>query len=470
VSLEQRRLLSQIDGFTRKLFVTRDPAYAKRLDPLRQTFDANLQTLRQLDLEPEVRVETGRLAGLWKALPMSVIVDHTLGPSGEPPVSLQADGNAADGAAADPPDEMQLSELFANLSRDLQDQAQVVVEATQGQVRQHAARSVTASEQAVAVSWIVAIGGLALSLPLLWLTVQSIRRPLEQLAEGTRSVAGGKYTYKVGSSGTGEFEPVESSFNEMVERLGELDRAKRDFLSHVSHELKTPLAAMYETDSALLDELPGRLTDKQRRLLELSLENNRRLETMISKLLDLSQLEEGALQYDLGEWELNELLAGVVESHSTLAWNQGVSLSLATIPPITLECDRDRIVQVLGNLTENSIRFAPDGSAIEIDVSLEPDADARQHIEAGDHALIRIADRGPGVPDSEKEKIFEKFHQIRAEGRSSAGSVGLGLAIAREIISNHGGAIWVSDRPGGGAVFSVALPLVAEHVAVRSAV
>jgi signal transduction histidine kinase len=457
LALEQRRLLPQIDGFTRKLSVTRDPAYADRLDPLRGTFEAKLDELLGLDLPPSLEVEVELMANRWRGMPLAELID-----------TLQVEETSLDPLAVtrDVERESRLMELFLEQSRALQDQVQTVFEATQTNVREHAEQSASASSRAVRISWIVALIGLTLSLPFLWFTVRSIRRPLKKLEEGTRSVAGGKYTFKLGAEGTDEFAPVADSFNEMVERLGELDRAKREFLSHVSHELKTPLAAMYETDSLLLEELPGRLTDKQRRLLQLSLDNNRRLEVMISKLLDLAQLEEGALKYSTGNHEINGLLAEVVESYSALAWSNGVALSLATIAPVEITCDRDRIVQVLGNLTENAIRYAPSGSAVRIDVSASPDENARHRLSSEDFALIRIGDRGPGVPDSEKDQIFERFHQIREEGRSSSGSVGLGLAIAREIVSDHDGALWVSDRPGGGALFSLALPLA---TAIRQA-
>ncbi len=455
LALEQRQILAEIDGFTRKLLVTRDPAYAGRLEPLRTSFEENLEELRGLELVAPLAVELELMANRWYALPVAALVDTLLvEETSLNPLATTSDGDR----------EAQLMEAFLEQSRALQDQARAVVVATQEGVRSHVLESAEASERAVRVSWIVALIGLTLSLPLLWLTVRSIHRPLLRLQEGTRSVAGGEYTYKLGTNGTDEFAPVADSFNRMVERLGELDRAKREFLSHVSHELKSPLAAMYETDSLLLEELPGKLTDKQRRLLELSLDNNRRLESMLSKLLDLAALEEGALHYTVGTWDLNELLAGVVESHSAQAWARGVSLSLATVPPIPVSCDRDRIIQVLGNLTENAIRHAPEGSAVRIDVSDDPDRDVRRRLGPGDFAVVQFDDRGPGVPEEEQERIFERFHQIRAAGLSSNGSVGLGLAIAREIVNFHEGAIWVSDRPGGGARFTVALPL-AERVA-----
>ena len=165
----------------------------------------------------------------------------------------------------------------------------------------------------------------------------------------------------------------------------------------------------------------------------------------------------------MANWELNELLTEMIESYSALAWSRGVSLSLATAAPIEITCDRDRIVQVLGNLAENAIRYAPHGSAVRIDVSASPDIQALRRLPSKNFAVVQIGDRGPGVPDSEKDKVFERFHQIREEGRSSKGSVGLGLAIAREIVNDHDGAIWVSDRPGGGAMFWLALPLAAEQ-------
>lgn len=460
LALEQRQIIVDIDAFTRKLSVTRDPAYAEHLEPLRTAFERNLTELRELDLAAPLAVEFELMASRWSALPVAELLDTLLvEETSLNPLATTTDGDR----------EAQLMQAFLEQSRALQEQARAVLAATQAGVRSHVLESAAASQRAVRVSWIVALVGLTLSLPLLWLTVRSIHRPLQRLQEGTRSVADGEYTYKLGTEGTDEFAPVADSFNRMVERLGELDRAKREFLSHVSHELKSPLAAMYETDSLLLEELPGKLTDKQRRLLELSLDNNRRLEAMLSKLLDLAALEEGALDYNVGTWDLNELLAGVVESHSAQAWARGVSLSLATVPPIPVACDRDRIIQVLGNLTENAIRHAPEGSAVRIDVSHQPDREARRHLGPGEFAVVQFDDHGPGVPEDEQERIFERFHQIRGEGLSSNGSVGLGLAIAREIVNFHEGAIWVSNRPAGGARFTVALPLAAPVVQAASA-
>ena len=140
-------------------------------------------------------------------------------------------------------------------------------------------------------------------------------------------------------------------------------------------------------------------------------------------------------------------------------------------------CDGDRILQVIGNVLGNALKFSPPSRAMEVSlrhgaeipVSI-PDAWRRKGLASRDgagYALVSIADRGPGVPDSEKEKIFEKFHQAKgargtgpsAPARREAGrGAGLGLAIARTIVEAHRGAIWVEDNPGGGSVFQILLP------------
>ena len=159
---------------------------------------------------------------------------------------------------------------------------------------------------AVTVSYVFAAIALLSSGLVSFFIVQSISRPLKQLTQGTRTIAEGKFFYRLDTTRHDEFAQLAKDFNTMTLRLDELDQMKKDFVSHVSHELKAPLASMQETIRLLLEQIPGPLNDKQRRLLELNLASGRRLSTMIGNLLDLSRFEAGVVQYEL---KSNDLIA-----------------------------------------------------------------------------------------------------------------------------------------------------------------
>src|SRR5262245_9289543 len=199
----------------------------------------------------------------------------------------------------------------------------------------------------------------------------------------------------------------------MRTRLVEVDQMKKDFISHVSHELKAPLASMQETTHLLLEGIPGPLKDKQRRLLELNLQSGKRLAQMIGNILDLSRLEAGIVDYEMQPSDIAELMHNVVLELSPLAREKSLRI-LTNIQrePLIVECDPNRMVQLFTNLMENAVRFSRRDGLIGVHVravrrpSRIPQA-ARARIinakpEAG-FALIEISDSGPGIDDSQKE-------------------------------------------------------------------
>jgi two-component system sensor histidine kinase GlrK len=139
----------------------------------------------------------------------------------------------------------------------------------------------------------------SLSILVSLLIVRSISKPLANLTEGTRAIADGKFFYRLDTTRKDEFAQLAQDFNKMTLRLNELDELKKDFVSHVSHELKAPLASMQETIQIMLEEIPGPLTEKQKRLLALNLQSGTRLTSMISNLLDHSTAEAGVMVYAL---------------------------------------------------------------------------------------------------------------------------------------------------------------------------
>jgi two-component system sensor histidine kinase GlrK len=257
----------------------------------------------------------------------------------------------------------------------------------------------------------------------------------------------------------------------MAARIVEVDQMKKNFISHVSHELKAPLASMQETTHVILERIPGPLTDKQKRLLELNLQSGKRLAQMIGNILDLSRLEAGIVEYEMQTADIADLMHGVVLEVTGEAREKSLRvLTDIQREPLMVDCDPNRMVQLFTNLVENAVRFSNKGGFISVHVSsvrqlprMPHSARARIPSKAGSKgfALIGISDSGPGIEDSHKEAVFHTFHQVKQGKKSLGESLGLGLAISRAVVEAHHGTIWVEDNPTGGAIFFVLLPRAA---------
>ncbi len=299
--------------------------------------------------------------------------------------------------------------------------------------------------------------------------VRSITTPLKQLTVGTRRITEGQFDYRLETSAGDEFAQLARDFNLMTRRLNELDQMKRDFVSHVSHELKAPLASIRESLQLMLEELPGPLNAKQKRLIEINLTCARRLSSMLGNLLDLSRMDAGMMEYQLKPNDIVALTLTAIEEYEPQAREKNLRL-VAALPEIGLpvHCDGDRIIQVIGNVLGNAIKFSPTGGRIEIRAQALPSLPRRlpeswrrvlsKNSGNGSYVTISISDVGPGIPDELKEKIFKKFQQLRQEKALTGPGVGLGLAISRTIMTAHQGAIWVEENEGGGSIFVMLLP------------
>ena len=284
----------------------------------------------------------------------------------------------------------------------------------------------------------MAVAALLLVVLVSFLTARSIKAPLRRFTEGTRAVADGNLHVQLDESGHDEFSRPAAAFNSMVRRLGDLERLKQDFLAHVSHELKTPIVAMQETNALLLEQLAGPLNTQQQRVINLNLESARRLSAMISNLLDLSRMEAGALEYEFQQHDLLEMVDFVCEELEGRKHEKGLWLEAdLSARPLMIYGDRDRLIQVIENLYENAVKFSALASTLGLSVtqvSHPPDhlperwrhrLDSRRN----DHCvLLSVTDSGPGVPDSHKDLIFEKFYQVeKAQKRGGAQRCGARL-------------------------------------------
>ena len=473
LALQLIRNLDQIEEFTLKYNATRDPDYGGQAAATREAFSRTLEEIRLLRLSPAEMGELDRLRETWRVLVESARWSPVPGSRIPQPSSEAVD--------------IELARL-----EDLRTQTLGLLRATREAAESQAAATTLASQRAQRISLVVALAALLVGLAVSFWIVRSISRPLRRLTEATQAVAAGQFSHRVEAEGEDELSQLAYDFDSMTRKLNELDALKKDFISHVSHELKSPLASIQETLQLLREELPGPLTPDQRRFLDVTLQSSSRLSAMIGDLLDLSRIEAGVMEYHIRLRDLGELLRTALAEFEVQF--QGHRLRVEErIPavPVLAECDGDRLLQVIGNVLNNAWKVSPVGGAIEVRLSssaeLPPNIPAawrRKGLARGDsgYALISIADCGPGIPDSDKEAIFEKFRQVRQAHGGTIGNapgktpgkaqdkerprpanqlagrgVGLGLSIARTIMEAHRGAIWVEDNAGGGSVFQILL-------------
>lgn len=231
-----------------------------------------------------------------------------------------------------------------------------------------------------------------------------------------------------------------------MEALREADRVKSGFLAAVSHDLRSPLTAIRASVESLLDADGIQSILGQEQLLRNIAGQANRLGQLVDQLLDLSRIEAGVLALDCDWTELSVLIADAVAEFERL--HSGTIIEQALAPDIPLHyIDPDRLLQVLWNLLENAYKYAPLEMPIQVEARLTPEQEV----------LISVADRGPGIPHSEQEKVFQRFYRLERDQRAHTKGSGLGLAICRGIVEAHGGRIWVEDKEGG-SIFFIALP------------
>ncbi|MCO5168427.1 MAG: ATP-binding protein [Planctomycetes bacterium] len=256
----------------------------------------------------------------------------------------------------------------------------------------------------------------------------------------------GRPAYLLGiSEDITERKQAEAERQRLLERLQELDRLKARLVANVSHELRTPLTLVLGTLERLLERRPA--DDPERDDLEVARRNASALLGLIQDLLDVSRLEAGALRADYAEVDLARLLREAVGLFEHAARDRGVRLVVDAPASLPAQVDPARVSRVIGNLLSNALKVVPDGGVVRCALSRREDA----------RAALEVADSGPGVPPALRERVFDRFFQLEA-GPAGAG---LGLAIVREFVALHGGAVTIHDAAEGGAAFVVELPLAA---------
>lgn len=232
-------------------------------------------------------------------------------------------------------------------------------------------------------------------------------------------------------------------------------KLKDEFLSHVSHELRSPLTSIYSFTSIIADGLAGETTPEQKEYLQIVLKNVVQLQAMIEDLLTVTQSREGKLGIDLQRVAISDAVVDALHTVSSAAATKAITLSAedtSQLPPA--RWDPTRLRQVLIILLDNAIKFTPSGGSVTVS-ALEKEDGVIQ---------IRVSDSGCGIPEDKRTRVFENLYQVTGPApadTSQAGRIGLGLGlhIARNLVTRQGGNIWVTGAPTGGSIFNFTLPI-----------
>ncbi|RIH87040.1 sensor histidine kinase [Calidithermus roseus] len=273
-----------------------------------------------------------------------------------------------------------------------------------------------------------------------------LARPLEAISQGANRLAQGELTVRIPTpKGNDEVSQLARNFNAMAQSLERLEKERRAMIADIAHELRTPLTVMQGRLEAIQDGVI-RLDDSEIARLH---HQTRLLSRLVEDLRTLSLVDAGRLALERQPLELRELLASAAQSFRPRAEARQARLEL-DLPhqPISLSADPDRLAQVVGNLLTNALNHTPAHGRIVISAGQEDG-----------HAWFSVADTGPGIPEEALPKIFDRFYRVEQSRNRQTGGTGLGLSIVRALVELHGGRVSASNRPEGGAVFRVELPM-----------
>jgi two-component system, NtrC family, sensor kinase len=301
------------------------------------------------------------------------------------------------------------------------------------------------------------------------LLARRLVRPIKRLQVAAEAIGAGAYDERIELDRKDELGALAAAFNTMAEHVQELitglerrvtertralevaSKHKSDFLANMSHELRTPLNAIVGFSQVLKEKLFGPVNDKQEEYLDDILTSADHLLELINDILDLSKVEAGQVELEVGLFSLREALERGVVMVRERATKNGVQLQLALDPAVDLvEGDERRIRQVVFNLLSNAVKFTPKGGQVEVSTARE-----------NGEVRITVSDTGPGIAPADQGRIFEEFQQARSGNGERPEGTGLGLALSRSLVELHGGRIWVESEPGKGSTFTFTIPVEA---------
>lgn len=293
---------------------------------------------------------------------------------------------------------------------------------------------------AIIISILVAMLSLSLSL----MTIA----PIDNFIAVSKEISKGNFNIKAKEKGCSELVEMAKALNYMSAELDDFEQKRKKFVSDVSHELKTPLATIKlicdslvttgDPDPEMTQDFLGDLSDEVDRLTRL-----------VERLLTLTKMDSNQNAAKLTPVDFVVMLNAVIHKLTPNAESKNINLypdfSVSALKPMLL--DYDKIWEAVYNIVDNAIKYTPDGGTVKLGLDL-----------LGNTVYVRVTDNGPGIPEDEKEHIFERFYRLDDSRARDTGGTGLGLAIAREAAMLHGGTLYAENVEGGGSVFTIILP------------
>jgi two-component system, NtrC family, sensor kinase len=328
---------------------------------------------------------------------------------------------------------------------------------------------------------ILLIVGLALACLASLVLARRMVTPIETLQAGAARIGRGDLDHPIQIRTGDELQALAEEFNRMTAQLREsyvglekkvedrtrdlnvalaqleekgreveaVSQHKSEFLANMSHELRTPLNAIIGFSEVLREQMFGELNEAQMGYVGDVLEAGQHLLSLINDILDLSKIEAGRMELELGDVSVPQALNSGLTMHGERANRNGIALNLTAEPEVgVIRADERKVRQVIFNLLSNAVKFTPPGGRVDLSAFV-----------ADGMVEVAVADTGPGIAPEDHERIFDEFQQARGSSSGSREGTGLGLALSRQFIEMHGGRLWVESETGTGSTFRFTLPL-----------
>lgn len=295
------------------------------------------------------------------------------------------------------------------------------------------------------IIWISAMFAIIISSVVIYYFSQKIIiSPLEEINYAAGKISKGEVQRRVLVNSNDEIGELSKSFNTMADSLEAIDKNRREFISNVSHEIRSPITSIKGFIGAILDGVIPE--EKQNYYLSLTYDEIQRLTRLVNDLLDLSSIESGQLKLNMGTLDINELIRITVIKFETKIKAKNINVDVCFEgDALYVLGDRDRIIQIVTNLVDNAVKYVDMGGNINISTKKK-----------AEKILISVFNDGPSIPQEDITHIFDRFYKVD-KSRTTKSSTGLGLAIVRNILTAFGEDIWVDNNPSKGVTFTFSL-------------